>query len=252
MKRKDFLKYFATKYPKEYLSDYQSLSLDIDLTNEDDKGTFCLLYLNSIFDDIFTAMKADSFKICKNIVKIDFDWDYAEEYSDNDIWRYSSRINLNQLYDEIILNHKIYGNTTTLYRLEDLNNKGLYDGKGWAAMEKSTGFHPGPEEDLSFAKIFDFRNYYIENEYKREWNFSFKDLEQLKSWVGDKATLEKLIDLNFVIKEISISENCVIAGTHQAIYKKHGIIHEQSLELSSVSNLFEVPSKLTTKKMPSL
>lgn len=254
MNRTHFINHIKNHYPDDYSAYSHGVHFNIDLSTIDNNGMLCMLSVNSKFEDIFSSMGLPSFNIPKQLVKLEFDYDYAEENPDDDVCRYFAYINLNSLYDTVVSEKKMYGESRSIYRIEDAADKGLYSGVGFKIMcDSKTGIQPNPADDESFMSIFNQSDNYISESYKKSWQFAFNDLNQLKNWVGDKHALESLIQHNYHIKEIIVSENCLIIGNEQVVYQPSGVQGHKQLPLSIATKLFDnEPVKLQTKKKPSI
>ncbi len=234
MERESFINHFKNKYNNQFSDYYYSLFFDIDLEDFDNKKNLSALYLTNKLLEDFEFLHIKDFIIPKDLIKVDFDYDYNEDESNKSpLIRHNVNFNLNILYDYIINKYPdLNNNNTTIYRIEHFNGTGLYDGSGFSIMSKAANKYdsqPCPSTEKAFMSIFDFHNRYIDSSYKKEWSFCFSDLNQLNKWCHSKEVLTELKENGYSINEIIIPENFVIKGLNQSIFKKDKIIYQKNL-----------------------
>lgn len=259
MTRQDFIGYFENNFSKdknEYFSDFFcTLNLNYLLNNIDNDGVLGLLYVNSKLDDIYNDLNISKpYYLKKDELFIEYDWDYNDENPDSDDSFYRSSINLNNLYDNLVLNNSIKNDKLIdIYRIEESNGSGLYNGIGYKILLNAPEYnHQSPEKEPKFFDIFSNRPHLFNEKYKKTWNFAFKDFEQIKLWLDNSVVLNLLKESNFVLKKLTINENSTIIGDFQAIYRKDGIKSIEILPLDSLDEIFNIKQKKIQKKAPSI
>lgn len=240
MNRESFINYFKNKYKDQFSDYYYSLFFDIDLEEFDNKKILSSLYLTNKLLNDFELLNIKDFNIPKDLIQVNFDWDYNEDESNtNPLIRHNVNFNLNILYDHIVNKYPdLNNNNIKIYRIEHLNGTGLYDGAGFSIMSKAANKYnsqPCPSTEEAFMSIFDFHNRYIDNSYKKEWSFCFSDLNQLNKWCNSKEVLDELKENGYKINEIIIPENFVIKGINQSIFKKDKIIYQSILNEKKIT-----------------
>lgn len=241
MHRESFINYFKNKYKDQFSDYYYSLFFDIDLEEFDNKKTLSSLYLTNKLLNDFELLNIKDFNIPKDLIQVEFDY-YHNEDEDNtsELIRHNVNLNLNILFDHIIENHsELNTDMTLLYRIENINGGGLYDGAGFSIMSRDVNegenTQPCPSTEPTFMSIFDFQNRYVSNDYKRSWNFAFSSLNQLKNWVNCSDKLAELKSLGFEIYEMKIPSNFVILGEKQTIFKNNKVLLKKIYEEPSAS-----------------
>ncbi len=242
MDRTTFINHFKLKYNKNYSEDYKLLFFDIDLSKFDNNKSLSTLYINSLLEEDFKSLGiVNDVKVSKEIINVEFDY-YHNEDEDNtsELIRHNVNLNLNILFDHIIENHsELNTDMTLLYRIENINGGGLYDGAGFSIMSRDVNegenTQPCPSTEPTFMSIFDFQNRYVSNDYKRSWNFAFSSLNQLKNWVNCSDKLAELKSLGFEIYEMKIPSNFVILGEKQTIFKNNKVLLKKIYEEPSAS-----------------
>lgn len=149
------------------------------------------------------------------------------------------KINLNEIYDYISKEHNITGLNRKLYRIESNDNLGIYNAGG-AYLFKNKGLGD-PYHDEKLNTIFDSMNDYNSTEkYKGDWNFAFDNLEDLKSWIGNKETYLNILNdkRGFNIKEIIVPDYMVINGDKQVIFKNDRIRTTNKIEFKTLEKYF--------------
>lgn len=232
MTRDDFIKGFQEYYNTTQINHY--FSVDVNELNEGEIGA--KKYLKP-FLSLFNQLTDDTKNniLSSTPIKVDFDWDYAEDEEDYDenICRFQCKVSIHQLYDQFVLKNNFNLPVTTIYRIEDSNKKGLYE-SFFASVKGSEIHHPSPMEDPAFNGIFDDERMQDINlsDYKRTWNFSFSSLNDVSSWLLEECHADKLKANGFFLTKINIPTSFVIEGHKQTIFKKEHIIFEQQLDLS--------------------
>ncbi len=257
MDRQEFINYFKDIIKKDsqiYFSDFfYTLNFQYLLDDIDNDGHLGLLHANSKLNEIYQDLNISKhYYLKKSDIHIEYDWDYNEENPDSDFCSYNSSINLNNLYDNLILNECIKSDKyIDIYRIEESTGGGLYNGVGYKivldAPEKN---QPGPNEEVKFFDIFSNTNHVSNDNYKKGWNFAFKDFAQIKTWLDNSNILLKLKEKNFILKKITINENLAIIGDYQVIYRKEGIVNIENLSLDVLDSTFN--NKKVQKKAPSI
>lgn len=237
MNRTTFINHFKTKYNTNYSEDYKLLFFDIDLSAFDNNKSLTEIYINSLLEDDFKSLGIiQDVKIPKKIINVEFDYDYNEdEDNTSELIRHNVNLNLNILFDSIIENYpELNTDITSIYRIENKNGGGLYDGAGFSIMARNVNeganTQPCPSTEPTFMSIFDFQNRYIPNDYKRSWNFAFTSVEQLKNWINCADKIKELKMFGFEIYEMEIPENFVIFGEKQTIFKNDKILSKKIYE----------------------
>jgi hypothetical protein len=249
MNRTKFIDHFKTKYNTNYSDYYKLLYFDIDLSAFDNNKSLTELYINSLLDNDFESLGLiQDIKVSKDIIKVEFDYDYNEDEKNTSLLiRHDVSLNLNILFDSIINKHpEINSNLSSIYRIENKNGFGLYDGIGFSIMARNINENentqPCPSTEISFMSIFDWQNIHIPNEYKRSWNFAFSSLPQLENWINCPDKIKELKTFGFEIYEVKVPENFVILGEKQTIFKNDKIVSKKIYE--EPSNTFKQKTKL--------
>lgn len=255
MTRNDFIDYFKIKYPEYFGSKATTLNLDYYLEKADSNSVMGLLIINSKLDDIYEELNIKKpYYLKKDDVKIEYDYYHDDENPDSNVCRYTSTLNLNSLYDKLLLNNSIKSDLTIdIYRLEELNGNGLYSGVGYNILKNSPEYNqPGPDKESKFFNIFPPGLTGDNQSYKREWSFGFSDTSQIKEWLDNSLVLHLLKEENFVLKKITVDANFAIIGDSQAIYKKEGIKSIEIQSLDTLDGLFKPEQIHTRKKLLSM
>lgn len=242
MTRSEFLNYFKQHHSDDFKDNSNTFNYEYFLNEYDSNHSLSLLVINSKLDDIYQDLKiANGYYLKKGEVDFYFDDDYAEEYPDADQCRYTTRLKLNFLYDQLLnANSLPVPESISLYRIESVDGKGVYDGKGFNILSKGDEDNqPGPELEPKFLNIFS-NDTSSDSQYKKEWLFAFSNEQQIKSWVTHESVLNELKEAGFLLKKIDINPNYVIQGDNQAIFKPSGIISSSSISLDIISNLFKI------------
>lgn len=114
---------------------------------------------------------------------------------------------------------------TTIFRVVDVNNIGLYGGKTlevslWdqaCGGEHYPDKHPTPFKDGI-------------KEFPWHWQFGFKDSEQINSWIHKAEWKENIDALGGRVLMLLIPEDCVYEGKTQVVYDPTEVV--ESLEMS--------------------
>lgn len=198
--------------------------------NEPDK----IKILDTFIKTLPLDVKEDLYKI----FTIKEDWDYMTDDPDNDDWRFIIKCNLNELYDNLKFDNN---NDRTIYRICDVENKGVYFKGGGTFLNSNQG---SPYEDENFKYIFPDIIY--KSKYQSQWLFACKDYEQLKIWLNNEDNIEKLAEKGMVLAKITIPENFLIEGKEQVIFHKD---HVSKTTYHDLNTLYLKPksSKKTLK-----
>lgn len=83
-------------------------------------------------------------------------------------------------------------------------------------------------------------DYNSTEKYKGDWNFAFDNLEDLKSWIGNKETYLNILNdkRGFNIKEIIVPDYMVINGDKQVIFKNDRIRTTNKIEFKTLEKYF--------------
>lgn len=250
MKRNEFLNYFKEHYSDDFREYSNTFNHEYFLDEYDSNHSLSLLMINSKLDDIYQDLNiTNGYYLKKGDIDFYFDDDYAEEYPEADNCRYTTRLNLNFLYDKLLESSSLpIPASISIYRIESKDGKGVYDGKGFNILSKGDEINqPGPEKESKFLNIFS-NDHHHDTQYKKNWMFAFSDINQIKKWLTYEHVLNELHKEGFILKKININPNYVIDGNNQAIFKPEGVQSFEILSLTSISNSFK--EKMTKKYHP--
>lgn len=228
MNRKQFLQQFNDKFPC-----HNGICMfNVDITVYDSKLEI-QQGIHKLFEVFFANLGVNNPKAFLNSIEnnSNFDFDYDEEEPDSPFCRYNCKFNLNQVYEQFILQGTFDLEVTDIYRIENTKGEGLYSSRISGKLI-SVEHHPCPYEDSAFKNIFDDRVYSKNEEYKREWHFAFGKIEDAKLWLNKGEYIEKLKEEGFSLMKITIPTAFVVQGDRQAIFKPEHIIYKKALDLT--------------------
>lgn len=241
MKRNDFIKefnlYLETLNNIEKYEHKERLLISMDLKEEVSPNNK-LNYIKSVFEPFLINNKINNFDFLNNsLIESEFDWDYAEENPDNDIWRYWVKLNLNNIYDNLAKQQYYNTNIHKIYRVESKENEsGMYSSGAAIAkliLDSKEETTPPPENDNLLNQIFS-SDLYINSTYKKEWFFGFKSIEDAKKWLNNDSIIELLIVSGNCLVEYAVPESFIIFGEKQLIFKKEQSKVLNKLELNNL------------------
>lgn len=164
--------------------------------------------------------------------KVEPDWGFMEDNEDYEGWRYYAKVELNEIFDFMISsNNDNVKNITTIYRIENKENQGIYSaGFGYSLL--NPGEAPHKDGNISFV----FRKNVTD--YMKNWIFGFKNKEQIKTWIdlNDKEKILKLENNGLNLVEIKINKNKIVEGEEQVIFKKEDILSKKIISLTNQKN----------------
>lgn len=123
---------------------------------------------------------------------------------------------------------------TTLYRVQNLEGKGIYATGAASMTGMSSGYsprHPSPRDDSKLMEqiMLRFGNADIHGRL-----FAFGSLEQLKMWVYMDLWRSGLHDMGFNICVIEIPDNCCAIGDTQAVFELTHVTSVSHLSLMEI------------------
>lgn len=238
MNRAKFIKHFKEKYQDNYFDDYKVLFFNADLSSFDNNKLLSTIYINSILKEDFEILGINTnINLDKKFINVEFDYDFNEDESNvTPLIRHNIHLNLNSIFDYIVETQpELNNNKINIYRIEHKDGGSLYDGIGFHIMSENIkdNEQPSPREEKEFMSIFEFQNRYINNDYKKSWQFAFSSLPQLERWINSSDKNLKLKDAGYIICKLEIQDNFVINGEHQTIFKKDTFLNKSVLNFKN-------------------
>lgn len=253
--RESFINNIIYKHTPDLLYDHLTKKLKrLDFIFEDTidkktKNSSVTKNLIKFLDKIDIPIKEESrLLIFSNIHKIgEFieseQYDYQKE-KNNEYFKF----NYNILYDFLIDNNILpKGNLVKLYRLENLNEEGIYRGKNNIfnrnkMLEYSDKKLPHQERNL--CQIFN--SDIIENNYLKNLYFGFSNEIQLKNWF--LHDIKDLTNAKVKLFEYEINENYLLSTSKQVAFLKDRSISKKELNLNNFLGINKVKTKIKIKK----
>jgi hypothetical protein len=148
----------------------------------------------------------DYYKLSDNIVKIDSDV--------MNMYRISGKI-----HDDLTTKKKS-SITKTVYRIETKDGQGMYrrDDEITSFLFIDDPRHPVPTEDSELRRQSELRAVSWDWDLCR-YRFAFGDINQLRNWLYRDTWLRQLHNAGFVMTEYTCSEDDIIIGNTQALFK---------------------------------
>lgn len=241
MERNDFIKKFCEHIEKNKYINYENkeffiVSMDL---KEEKNDQLKLEYIKSIYSSFLSKYNIKDLSFlnkCK--IEDEFDYDYAEENPDSDIWRYLLKLNLNIIYDNFAKQEN-KNNFHKIYRVESINTEeGMYSiGKNIKLLlsnkESNT---PAPEDDVLLNHIFS-KDVYTNATYKKEWFFGFNKIEDVNKWIGNKNLIELMSISGNCLVEYEVPKSFIIFGEKQLIFKKEEARVIKKINLNNIAKI---------------
>lgn len=173
-----------------------------------------------------------------SFIKYELDFYLLEE----SLISFDFKINLNHIYD--LINEKIESKTI-IYRIEDIDGKGLYSGFN-PTFNQNINLAPIEDKDLSVLFSTTFSNDYdLISLYYKNWIFGFKNKEDIDIWLQN-TNKEKLINKDFYISEYEIDNNYIVNGENQIAFKKR---EANLIQQYHVKNFFNIDKQKIRSKV---
>lgn len=248
MKRIEFLKLIEENVRGIYrTSNYESSRFGFEMMiSEKDFEKDYKDQLSFLFENINDKMPVKSLDFYKHeIFKREIDHDYLEEIEgDKDTYKYFVSFDAHKLYDFFAENNVFKLKKENIYRIEQKNGGGLYDGIGLALL-KNYDTQESPSDDPNLNHIFNKNSNVSSNQYHKEWQFGFKDKKSAMDWIHDDSLLERLDKSGLKIVKYESNEAYIVHGNQQSIFMK-----KKSKKIEE-SSLLELKATLSTKNIKS-
>lgn len=202
-----------------------------------------LIFLFENLNDKIPIKNLDFYK--HEIFKKEIDYDYLEEVEgDQESYKYFVSFDAHKLYDFFAENNVFKLKKESIYRIEQENGGGLYDGIGLALLN-NYDTQESPSNDPNLNHIFNKQSNFSSSQYHKEWQFGFKDKKSAMEWIHDESLLERLDKSGLKIVKYESNEAYIIHGNQQSIFmkKKSNKVEE--------SSLLELKVELSTKNVKS-
>lgn len=159
------------------------------------------------------------------------DWGFMEDNEeDYDYWRYTSKVDLNEIYD-ILIKEKKDVNIVKIYRIENKEEKGIYSvGLGYTFLKPGESPHKDGDISLVFRENV--------TDYMRKWQFAFKNKDQIEMWLDfeDKEKLLSMKSKGLNLVEIKIDRQKIVEGNEQVIFKPTDVLEKKIIEMKLIEN----------------
>lgn len=243
MKRSDFVKAFREFVNQDDNIDrYENFDTQIELANEDKSGMLQKLYLANYFSDFCDSLSINCFDLSYKAIELKVDWSAMEDADDIEGYLFALKINVNQLYDEVIANNQILTPTKTLYRVENDKGEGLYS-SFFGGDAGNQEHHTDPADDTALSVLFSHKLYYSNSKYSDDWHFAFNDMKDLKEWIHAEGFIPQLYKKNFCVYQVEVPESAVILGEGQCAFQKSKIARQDVIDMQQVLDVYRQPEK---------
>lgn len=230
MNRQSFITSIKESFKDNWITNEDVLNFTMILNGEDESNQLSKLYIASLFSDVTEEHSLKLIDINQlPCFDKEIDWEYCEEHPDDETYSFMVSVNLNQLYDDLIILNQLETPLTTVYRVAKPNGDGLYS-SFFASLDVADN-HPAPFIDDKLKTIFSSAT--SNSNYKNEWSFGFESLDAAYLWIGEEH-IERLKHSDFGLVEMKIPSAFVIHGEKQSIYKKEHIIDKNFLDIDSI------------------
>ena len=230
MNRQSFITSIKESFKDNWITNEDVLNFTMILNGEDESNQLSKLYIASLFSDVTEEHSLKLIDI-NQLACFDkeIDWEYCEEHPDDETYSFMVSVNLNKLYDALIILNQLETTLTTVYRVAKPNGDGLYS-SFFASLNVSDN-HPAPFIDDKLKTIFSSAT--SNSNYKNEWSFGFESLDAAYLWIGEEH-IERLKNSDFGVVEMKIPSAFVIHGEKQSIYKKDHVLEKNLLDIDNI------------------
>ena len=233
MNRQHFIKSIKDSFTNNFIDNEDDIfHFTMILNGRDDNQHLAKLYIASMFSDFTETHSLKLIDITQlSCIKKEIDWDYCDKHPDDDTYCFRTSINLNILYDELIILNNINTPLTTIYRISTVDNRGLYD--SFFASLSVEDHHPSPSLEDTIKSIFNHNLKGDNMGYKYNWNFGFETVELAYKWIGD-SNINRLSSEGFKLSSIKIPSAFVVHGNSQSIYQEAKVTERSFLDIESI------------------